>query len=78
MLKVVEFPNQPACQNIPEALRELAQTIENGGYENAYNLVWAIDCGDGRVEVGLLGQTPSPAITAYFLLGLAKRRLEDV
>lgn len=78
MLKVVEFPNRPACQNIPEALRELAQTIEDGGYEDAHNLVWAIDCGDGRVEVGLLGQAPEPAIKAYFLLGLAKRRLEDV
>jgi hypothetical protein len=78
MLKVVEFPNRPACQNIPEALRELAKSIEEGSYADAHNLVWAIDCGDGRVEIGLLGQTPSPATTAYFLLGLAKRRLEDI
>lgn len=77
-LKVVEFPNQPACQNIPDALRELAKSIEEGDYADAHSLVWAIDCGAGRVEMGLLGQCPTPATTAYFLLGLAKRRLEDV
>jgi len=77
-LKVVQFPDRPACQNLPDALRELAESIEGGNYDAAHNLVWAIDCGDGRVEIGLLGQSPQPATTAYFLLGLAKRRLEDV
>lgn len=78
MLKVVEFPDHNACQNIPEALRDLARSIEEGNYADAHNLVWAIDCGDGRVEIGLLGKAPEPSTAAYFLLGLAKRRLEDV
>lgn len=77
-LNVVQFPEQPAAQNIPNALREIAQSIEDGDYDDAHNLAWVMDCGDGRVEIGLLGPSPSPATMAYFLLGLGKRRLEDV
>lgn len=54
-LSLVKFPEQHAVQNIPEALRSLA---------------------DGRVEMGLMGPSPQPALTAYFLAGLAQRKLE--
>lgn len=77
-LKVVQLPERNAILDIPAALRDLATSIEEGNYDLAHNLVWAIDCGNGRVEIGLLGQSPQPATTAYFLLGLAKRRLEDI
>ena len=41
-------------------------------------MTWVIDCGDSRIEVGLLGSAAEAAPTAYFLLGLAQRRLEDI
>lgn len=75
-LSLVKFPDQHAVQNIPEAPRSLADGIESGEYGDAYNVVWAVDCGDGRVEMGLMGPSPQPALTAYFLAGLAQRKLE--
>lgn len=76
-LNVVKFPDHFAAMGIPEALRELADNIEKGYYNQAFNLVWAIDCGNGRLEMGLFGASPQPALTAYFLAGLAQRKLES-
>lgn len=73
--KLLAFPERN-IQDIPRGLRELADTIEKGEYGDAHNLVWAIDCGGGRLELGMLGKAPEPGITAYYLCGLAMRRLE--
>lgn len=62
--------------DIPSGLRALADGIEAGRYGDAHNLVWVIDCGDSRIDVGLLGAAPEPGVTAYFLLGIGARRLE--
>lgn len=78
LCRVLNFPDSNAILDVPAALRGLADAIDRGDYDDAYNLTWAMDCGDGRIEVGLLGKAPEPAITAYYLLGLAQRKLERI
>lgn len=75
-LNVVPFPDLPGCVDVANALRELADEIDKGTKGDAHNLAWALDCGDGDIQVGLMGKAPEPALTAYYLLGLAQRRLE--
>lgn len=77
-LKVLEFPSLPGCTDVAAALRTLADAIERGDKGDAYNLAWALDCGDGLIEIGLMGKSAEPAMKAYYLLGLAQRKLEDV
>lgn len=73
--KLITLPDRD-IRDIPRALRDLADSIEAGKYGRAYNLAWVMDCGDKRIEVGLLGASPKPAPTAYFMLGLGMRRIE--
>ena len=76
-LKVVEVPLN--CRtDVVGTLRELADSIERGEYGDAYNIAWVVDCGDGRIEQGLLGMAAEPSLTAYFLHGIAQRRFERV
>lgn len=77
-LKVLQFPALPGCQDVSAALRELADEIDKGTKNDAHNLAWVLDCGDGVIEVGLMGKAPEPALTAYYLLGLAQRKLEQI
>jgi len=77
-LKLIEFPSLPGAQDVAASLRVLADAIERGAYGDAHNLAWVIDCGDGRIEVGMAGQAPEPGATAYLLFGLAKRRIENL
>jgi len=74
-LSVVSFPSKD-IRNVPASLRALADSIEQGLYGAAHNLAWVIDCGDARIEAGLLGSAAEVAPTAYFLFGLAQRRIE--
>jgi hypothetical protein len=76
-LNIVEFPTMPAAQSLPEALRKLANEIEQGEYGDSHNLAWAIDCGDSRIELDYLGKCSEPAAAAHFLFALAMRRLES-
>lgn len=73
-LKVVEFPEQTA-QSVVQGLRALAQSIEEGKFNDAHNLAWVIDGGSGSIYVGLLGQTPEPGATAHLLLGCGQHRI---
>lgn len=75
-LKVLEFPSSPGCTDVAAALRRLADGIEAGEYGDAHNLAWSLDCGDGRIEIGLQGKAPEPGVTAYYLFGIAQRKLE--
>lgn len=77
MLKVVEFPTS-GLVSVADGLRNLAAEIESGDHGDAHNLVWVVDCGDGVVGVGLLGKSASPGAEAYYMLGLAQRKLEAV
>ena len=75
-MKLVEFPDL-SVSDVPRMLRAIADKIENGEYGEAHNLVWAIDCGNSRIEVGLCGKSPEAGATAYLLLGLAMKKIED-
>lgn len=75
-LNVVKFPEYYAALNIPDSLRVLADEIEDGTHGDAFTLLWVIDCGDGRVDMGLMGKAGEPGTTAYFLAGLAQRKIE--
>lgn len=74
-LNVIEFPGGD-CSDIVKGLRKLADEIEAGDYDAAHNLVWVIDCGEGRLELGMLGQSPEAGAVAHLLLAMAQRKLE--
>ncbi len=76
-LKVVQFPDRD-LQDVPKTLRILADRIEQGTYDAARNLAWVIDCGNGRVEAGLIGAAAEPGAEAHLLFALAQRKLEEL
>lgn len=76
-LTVVQFP-ELSMKSVPEGLRSLANSIEAGEFGDAHNLAWVIDEGNLVISVGLLGKCQEPAPTAYFLYGLAMRKIEMV
>ncbi len=76
-MNVVELPTFNYA-DIANGLRDLAASIESGGYGAVSGAVWVIRCGDKAVEVGSLGLMQSPGPESYFLLGLAQRKLEDI
>lgn len=75
--KVVHFPDK-SLSNIPACLRAMADSIEAGNFGDAHTLVWVVDCGDAVINVGLMGQAAEIAPTAYYLLGLGKKKLEAI
>lgn len=75
VLKLIEFPAHNLA-DLPGALRRLADQVEAGDYGDGHNLAWVVDCGNGRIELGLMGAAPEPSLTAHFLLALGMRRLE--
>lgn len=75
-LKVVEL-DTGNIGDVPAALRLLADSIERGEYGDAHNVAWVADCGNGRVEVGLMGRASEPGAVCHFLLTLGTVRLQD-
>lgn len=71
---LVELPVTYAA-NIPEKLRKLAAQIEAGEFDNANSLAWVMDCGNNRVEIGLMGQAEFPGVEAHFLFSLAASKI---
>lgn len=76
-LNVVELPIA-SVGDISGGLRRLADDIDQGVYGDSHSVLWVVDCGDGRLEVGQLGLMQSPGPESYFLLGLAMRKLESI
>lgn len=74
-LKVVEMPERN-IQDIPRALRTLAEQVEKGGLGDCHNIAWVVDTGGGHVECGLLGPAAEAGPTAYLLFGKGMRALE--
>lgn len=64
-------------QDVPLLLRNLADAIERGDYGDAHNLAWVIDCGDSRIEVGLMGPCGELAPMLHYLLALGVRKVEE-
>jgi len=63
--------------DVPAMLRNLADKVEAGEFGDAHNVAWVIDCGNARIEVGLLGQCGELAPTLHYLLALGIRKVED-
>lgn len=74
-LNVVKFPDHYAALDIPDALRALADEIEEGNYGACFNLLWVIDAGDGAIDLGLMGKTTDAAFHAHFLADVAMRKI---
>lgn len=77
-LHVIKPTAAPARQPLPDELRQLADDIEAGKHDQAITLLWVLDCGDGVVTTGLMGETNGrfSATTAYFLAGVVQRKIE--
>ena len=73
--ELVKFPERD-IGDVPRMLRSIANGIENGEYGDAYNLAWIVDCGNGKIAVGLCGTAEEPALTGHFLMSLGMRELE--
>lgn len=74
---MVELP-ATAMQDIPEALRRLADQIVAGEFGAAHNVGYVVDCGDQEIAVGLLGTAPEAGAAGYYLFGRAMRKLEGL
>ncbi len=74
--KIVRFPDINVG-DIPNSLRSLADEIESGELGDAHSFTYVIDTGKG-VEIGHLGFAAQPGVNAYYVLGLAMRKLEAV
>jgi len=63
--------------DVAARLRDVADLIAEGYFDDAHTLAWVIDCGNQRVEVGFLGRTPGVAGgEAHLLLAIGQRLLE--
>lgn len=74
-MNIVALPSSAAL-SVPEALRRLAEQIEAGDLGDAHSLAWVVDCGDGRIEIGLMGHCAELAPTLHYLLALGQRKVE--
>jgi hypothetical protein len=73
-MNVVEFPKQNLA-DIPLTLRNLADRIEKGEVGTIENMVWILSAEDGALSVGLVGASPSPVETTYYLCAYAQKSL---
>lgn len=73
--QLILFPELPASQDIPGALRELANSIEEGKFGDAHNLAWVIDQGQSDIAIGLLGKAISPGAEAHLLFAIAQQKI---
>lgn len=75
-MKLVPFPVRSGLKDVPAGLRALADAVERGDFVDAHNLAWVMDCGDGRVELGMLGQAAEPGATSHLLFCVAAAKIE--
>lgn len=76
-MKLLELPVKD-IGDIARGLRALADAVERGDHGEAHLFAWVCDGGAGRIDVGMLGQSPGAGADAHFLFALAQRKLEDV
>lgn len=72
--ELVEFPGNTVA-NVPEMLRNLADSIENNELGTVQQLAYVIDTGCGVMDVGLLGKSVSPGPEAYLLFACAQKHI---
>lgn len=73
--KVLRLPIGGA-RGVAAELRDLAARIEAGEFGEIHSVAWVADCGDMKVEVGLVGASPLPGPAAHLLLSMGARKLE--
>mgnify|MGYP003452347716 CR=1 FL=1 len=74
-MNLVKFPGSK-LDDIPGALRRLAEEIESGAFGEVHRLVWIVEVAGGVNGLGLIGPCAEPGPMTYMMLGLAKRRIE--
>jgi hypothetical protein len=72
-LKVVQFPGADV-RDVAAQLRALADAVEKGEMGDAHNIAWVMDCGDSRLEFGMMGQSESFGANFVLLLNMALHR----
>ena len=73
-MKLLQF-EQPECIDVVTGLRNLANNIEAGNFGDAHNLAWVIDCGNGDVDVGLLGKAKEVGAELFLLLSMGTHKI---
>ena len=73
-LKVIDFPGADV-RDASAQLRALADQIDRGEYGDAHNVAWVMDCGDSRIEFGMMGQSESFGANFVLLLNLALHKI---
>lgn len=72
--ELLKFPERNV-QDIPSALRVLADQVERGEIP-CHTISFVIDCGGGKVEVGVLGPVAEVRPAAHFMFALGMRAME--
>lgn len=72
--KIIAFPARIG-DDIPSQLRDLADRVESGEFGTVHSVTWVADCGDFRVEVGLVGNSPLPGPVAVQMLMMGVMKL---
>lgn len=75
-MKLIELPVNDIT-DIPTRLRSFAEQIERGEFGDAHNLAWVIDCGAGKIEVGLLGRAATIGAECHLLLCAGALKIEQ-
>ena len=77
MVNVVELPAKN-IQDIPEMLRQLADSLESAEIPNCTHLAWVCRHDNGQIRTGFFGASNSEAVVCecYWLLGLGMRGLD--
>lgn len=73
-MKLLKF-EQPECNDVVTGLRNLANGIEAGSFGDAHNLAWVVDCGNGDVEIGLLGEAKEAGAELFLLLAMGTHKI---
>lgn len=73
--KLLTLPDRN-IQDIPRAMRTLADQIEQGYLGNVKAIAWVVDIEGAPVELGLMGAAAEVAPSAHLLFGKAMRALE--
>lgn len=73
--EVLKLPDRNVL-DVPRALRALADQIERGDIP-CHTVAFVIDCGSGKVEVGILGPVPEVRPAAHLMFALGMRALEN-
>lgn len=73
-LQVLTFPERH-IDDVPGALRRLADEVAAGKHGACHQLFWCCDAGEGQIGLGMLGSSGSPAGDAMLLMAAAMKRL---